>query len=445
MPPTEIEEVITILLAAVESERLVIVSGAGLSMPEPSDLPSARELAAHCANKHAMVSGDVLSDELREDIEAQAQYFRERAQLESYFLERLVDWKPFFGEPNEGHYAIADLLLCRAADLSVSANVDTLVERAAEELGETDFEACIRGSEAAVPRHYQPLLKIHGCARRGRRDTLWCREQLQEPEWQARILDTARWLTGRLSERDLVFVGYWTDWAYLNEVLAQVIENGRPRSVTLIDPSPPEALRAKAPDLWNWAHRDGIAFHHLQIPGTEFLQKLRHRFSYLLLKRIAAVGAEAFERNTSSPCPSFPILDSSSNEDLYDLRRDWSGVRRDQVTRRRDAEPSDELLSKTLCDLLAAGAITDGALFITNGRRVRLFQASGRMLYTVKAELSGDTTSFDAPEVTVCVGAYDDGGVPENLVRSGRGSTIIRPGISGEWCTHEKANDILGI
>jgi hypothetical protein len=439
------EEIFNIVLAAIAARRLVLFTGAGLSMPAPSNLPLARALAVQCADKHEMLTDQLLGADVRDNIEAQARLFHERGQLQSYFLERLVDWRPFNGQPNAGHYAIADLLLCGAADLSVSANVDALVELAAEALGEVQFVSCILGSEAAVPRHYQPLLKIHGCIRRGVASTLWCKEQLAEAEWVSRIDDSVTWLAGNLTQRDIVFIGYWTDWAYLNEVLNRVLSDKTPRSVTLVDPSPPEVLEAKAPDLWLWAHRNGIAFHHLQLSGSEFLEELRRRFSRILLKRIAAVGRTAFATSSGSICPAFPSLDSCSTEDLYDLRRDWSGVRRDETTARNDSDSSDELLGKVFYDLVAVGGVLDGNAIMVAGKRVRIFQASGRMLYSVKTQLTGDVTSFNAPEVTVCVGAHDDGGVPADIVRADRGSTIIRPGISGDWCTHETAYALLGV
>jgi NAD-dependent SIR2 family protein deacetylase len=439
------DDVFEILLAAIAARRLVMFTGAGLSMAAPSSLPSARALAAHCAEKHEALTGRQLGVELRDDIEGQARYFRERGKLENYFLQTLVDWGPFSGEPNPGHYAVADFLLCGAAALSISANVDTLVERAAEILGIGQFESSISGSEAAIPRRYNPLIKLHGCIRRGPANTLWCREQLSEPEWAARIEDSVTWLAGHLIQRDIIFVGYWTDWAYLNEVLNRVLSDRTPRSVTVVDPSPPDVLEDKAPALWAWAHREGIVFNHVQLSGSVFLEELRVRFSKLVLKRIAAVGKPAFTRSAGVPSPAFPELGSSSTADLYDLRRDWSGVRRDAVTTRIDEEPDDELLGKLFYDLIAAGAAVEGAALLLRGRRVRLFRASGRMIYSVKRLLAGDVAPFDSPEVTICVGAYEDGNVPPDIVRAGRPSTIIRPGISGEWGTHDDAHTMLGL
>ncbi len=378
------------------------------------------------------------------DIEALARFFHARGQLQSYFLSKLVDWEAFTGEPNAGHFAIADFLLCSAVDISVTANVDILVERAVEGLGNTTFLSSVDGSSAAIPREHQPLLKIHGCYRRGPEHTLWCKEQLSEPEWRDRLEDSARWLSGRLAQRDVVFVGYWTDWAYLNEVLNLVLRDESPRSVVLVAPDPSDVMEEKARDLWNWAHRPGIAFTHVQASGTDFLDELRRRFSTALLRRIVAVGREAYTATAGHDAPAFPNVADLETQDLYDLRRDWSGVARTAVTRRRDPEPADQSLGCVFLEMLAAGATLDGSLLQLNGRRIRLVQGAGRMLYDLKEQL-GEMSPFDAPEVTVCVGAFDDGGAAAHIIRPTRRSTVIRPGVTGEWCTETRARDLLGM
>jgi hypothetical protein len=439
------EDVFSLLLASIEANRLVVFSGAGLSMPQPSNLPSARVLAEQCAARHAELTGECMNETTRSNVEAQAAHFRSRAQLESYFIRKLVDWGPFAGAPNLGHVAIADFLLCGALDLSITTNFDILVELAAEGLGHPAMEAAVNGIEAASPSEQQPLLKLHGCMRRDREKTLWCSEQLTEPEWRQRFEQSIQWLGGRLLQKDLVFVGYWTDWNYLNDALAAILGAQVPRSVILVDPSSAEALEAKAPSLWAWAHRPEVRFQHVQRSGSDFLDELRYRLSYLLLRRIANAGASAFKQLREEPCPEFPILSASSTDDLYDLRRDWSGVRRDRVSRKRAAATSDEVLGKTFYELLALGATIDGSTLRVAGKSVRLIQGAGRMLYALKAELAGDMSPLNSPDVTICAGSDDDGGVPYDIVRAGRPSSIIRPGVSGEWCTHVDALDRLGV
>jgi hypothetical protein len=57
------------LLASIHSNRLVILCGAGLSMAPPSNLPSAARLAQNCADRYHEITGQLLDDDLRTDLE----------------------------------------------------------------------------------------------------------------------------------------------------------------------------------------------------------------------------------------------------------------------------------------------------------------------------------------------------------------------------------------
>jgi NAD-dependent SIR2 family protein deacetylase len=438
------EEVLEDILSAIAAHRLVVFAGAGLSIPKPSNLPTARQLAIDCAEKHYRNTGTLLDESVRTNLEALAVYFLEREKLESYFVPILIDWKAFSGEPNPAHYAVADFLLAGITELTVTTNVDALIEIAAEGLGADDFESSLSGSEASEYHVHRPLLKLHGCVRRDRRKTLWCPEQLATPAWSETIENSAQWLGGSLMERDLVFVGYWTDWDYLTEVLERAISYGRPRSVTVVDISEADELKRKAAALWQWAHRDGIVFRHLQMSGSDFLDELRSRFSRLLLHRICDTGRRAFEIETSGETPSFPTLLHLGSSDLYNLRRDWTGSRRDRPTTRSESLASDEQLGKVVYRILAAGGSFDRDTLVLGDRRIRLIQTPGRMLYSVKAEFEGDVAPSNATEVTVCVGANDDGGVATNVVRGNR-SSVVRPGNLGQWYCTTDALTLLGL
>jgi hypothetical protein len=433
------EEVLIDVLSAIKSHRLVLFTGAGLSIPAPSSVPTAPSLAHACAERHLLNTQEPLSEEQQTNLEGLAELFLTRGKLETYFLRSLVDWRPFLGEPNPAHFAVADFLLAGVAQLAVSTNFDALVEIAATRLGASTFENSLSGTEAAEHHEHMPLLKLHGCAQRNRNKTLWCRQQLGDAYWEGIIDSSARWLAGNLMERDIVFVGYWTEWDYLIEVLERAIQYGNPRSVTVVDISTEAELQSKAPALWNWAHRENIVFRHLQVSGAEFLDELRRRFSILLLQAIAATGREAFEATRVEDARSvLPVFAQSTSEDLYNLRRDWTGSRRDAPATRRDAAPSDEQLGKLVYQLVAEGATLEGDLLHLKGKRLRVLHASGRLMYAIKRDFEGDMTPSGAPELTICVGAEDDGGVATNIVRGER-STIVRPGVLGEWCSPEQA------
>jgi NAD-dependent SIR2 family protein deacetylase len=424
------------LLSAIAAERLVIFTGAGLSIPAPSCVPSAASLAQMCARAYEEDTGATLGPTLLADIEAQARFFHGRGQLLSYLLGKLIPKAVFAGEPNDGHFAVADFLLCHAIDLSITTNIDILVERAADQLGCREFLSAVRGSDAGIPRAHKPLLKIHGCYRYGPEHTLWCHEQLVDPEWKNRLTDTGQWLSGQLAQRDVVFIGYWTDWAYLNEVLDGILAAETPLSVTLVDPATSAELVAKAPVLWNWAHRDGITFAHVQASGTDFLKELRRRFSIALLKRIASTGKDAYQDATTMPVPAFPSFDSVTVEELYDLRRDWSGVGRMEVTPRRSAEVSDEILGRVFFELVALGGHFDRSTLKVGKKRVRLVNGAGRMLYRLQIDIGG-TAPYDDPDITVCAGAVEDGGAATHVIRPRRSSTVVRPGTTGIWCNEQ--------
>lgn len=433
------------LLAAIVARRLVIFTGAGLSMPAPTFLPSARVLAREAARRHEAKTGEILDESVREDIEAQARRFYANKQLQTYFLPNLIDWTGFAGEPNAGHYAVADLLLSHALAINVTTNVDVLVEKAAETLGYERLHVAISGSQAAVARPHPPFLKIHGCVRVDPADTLWCREQLAEPPWNMRIEQSAQWLAGGLMQKDLIFVGFWSDWPYLNEVLKRVLVDQTPRSVTLVDPSDGAVLAAKAKDLWDWAQGPNIEFEHVQMSGSDFLAELRLRYSRLLLQQIAAQGEQVFQERTGAPPPAFPDMSMCSVDQLYDLRRDWSGVSRRSAVLRREPQSADELLGGFFYELVSAGAVFAGNLIEAHGERIRLVQGAGRPLYRVQEELGKGLHPADTPNVTVCVAADDDGGAAGNVLRPARRPSIVRGSLGGEWYSHVRARAHLGL
>src|SRR5438876_11066314 len=98
------------LLASIAADRLVLMCGAGLSMAEPSRLPSALSVARTCFDRYQGLHPDI-PPALRDNLEALADYFVDRATLQSVFIRRLVPWDTLVSAPNEGHEAVADLLL----------------------------------------------------------------------------------------------------------------------------------------------------------------------------------------------------------------------------------------------------------------------------------------------------------------------------------------------
>src|SRR5215469_1606830 len=115
----------------MEANRLVLLCGAGLSIPPPSNLMSAVGVSRVCYDKYAPVA--VLSPNLRDDVDLLSGHFYRTGEFESVFLGRLVPWNELVGEPNPGHAAIADLLISGGVNAALSANFDTMIEHWASE------------------------------------------------------------------------------------------------------------------------------------------------------------------------------------------------------------------------------------------------------------------------------------------------------------------------
>ena len=170
------------------------------------------------------------------------------------------------------------------------SNYDTLIERSAWDYG-ADFQGSLDGDEAILCGARQgPLLKVHGCSQRERRSTVWAPSQLTDPVIRDRIDKSKIWMAAELRQKDLLIVGFWSDWEYLNSIVGTALEGVAPRSVTVIDPLPTHELQVKAPELWDVAHGDNVVFEHVQESAAEALDQLRRAFSISFLRQVLAAG-----------------------------------------------------------------------------------------------------------------------------------------------------------
>src|ERR1019366_1660698 len=200
--------------------------------------------------------------------------------LQGFFVSQLVNWRPFRRNPNQGHISTADLLTCGGAHSAVTTNFDSLIELGAMELGEDDFQPALDLPSANEPHLHHPLLKIHGSVE-DKHHTLWCPKQLAPPPAavtppdqviQQRLASCTTWLNANIVGKDIVFVGFWSDWAYLAPVLASALTGIRASLVVLVDPGAEAFLIAKAPELWKWA-KTATEFQHVREPGEVFLSE----------------------------------------------------------------------------------------------------------------------------------------------------------------------------
>ena len=229
-------------------------------MAPPSSLPSARRVAELCYDEYRLAVVLDLDPALRADLQGIAEYFLALNTLQTVFIEAIVPWSKFIRPPNPGHKAIADFLISRVVEASISTNYDTLIERCGVDYG-FDFQSALDGDEAIRLANRQgPLLKLHGCSNRDRLTTLWTPQQISKPPISDRLQKSENWMSTNLRQKDLLIVGFWSDWHYLNEIFSSTLSTLMPSSVTVIDQLDRQKLQQKEPYLWDAMNGYGISF-----------------------------------------------------------------------------------------------------------------------------------------------------------------------------------------
>lgn len=388
--------------------------------------------------------GTDIPQEAQQNLEKLAEYVLFNPVYRALFLDRLIDWTPFRGAPNRGHIAIADFLACQIIQIGVSTNFDELIERAAETLGEPIFEAALAGSEVSPSLPHKPLLKLHGCMRKGRYDILWCNQQLTripaEPV-ASRLESSTVWLRANLLNHDLLIVGFWTDWAYLNSILETALEGIRPTTVFLTDTATEEVLRDKAPGLWKLAIDCGDRFVRTQQSGAEFLDEFRKVYSLRFFSKVLDAATQAYQARFGQ-APQNPILpEDADTSELYELRRDLLCT--SSIIRDRAPSVTMELAGTVHLRLQSKGAVFSGPRYLLGGQLVRVINGGGQVISLVKQRFSTRQAQSGVDEVVICAGAESDGGAPSNLIRDATPPTVARPGSKSEWLTIPDAEALL--
>ena len=424
----------TRLLGSIEANGLVLLCGAGLSIPEPSRLMSAVQVSHSCYDKYLPIS--VLPPAMRDDIDQLAGHFYSTGEFESVFLGTLVPWNDLTGESNSGHAAVADLLISGAVLAALSANFDLLIEQWANRK-RVAMRGALDGQEAQnFAADGSPLVKFHGCLHIDRKKTLWTSAQLVDPTITQRISTCSDWMKLVLPGKDLVVVGFWTDWGYLNSVLASALSTGGFNSVTVVDPACGAALQAKAPTLWTTLTSGTTQFLHIQASGSDALVELQKAFSRVWLKKFYALAKPLLEAEGR---PYSPVDLDLPIEDIYDLRRDAEGTPYDRAAHTK-APPAHGASTAFLHSLLLqAHANRQGAWFEYSGKRVRIIQGAGEGINTVRERYKEPPAAIQ-PDAIVCAGALDLP-VPGHLISSGTGASVVHPVPGGgtPWLTLEQA------
>jgi hypothetical protein len=410
-------------------------------MPSPSDLPSAVKVSQICYD--ARMHFERLDPSLRDNIENLAGHFHANGNFNSVFI-HLVPWNDFAGTPNRGHAAVADLLISRGAHAALSANVDLMIERWADEY-KISMRGALSGQEAErFSVNTSPLIKFHGCMSRDREQTLWTQSQLTEAAVQARIDSCLQWMNLHLPGKDLVVVGFWTDWGYLNDVLASAFTINTANSVTVIDPSPTADLQAKAPNLWAKLSTLSNVFEHVRVSGDDALEEFRTAYSKTWARKFYALSQPLVHAVGCAVAVTDPF-DALVGEDLYNLRRDAQGVPYNRAATLKEPPQNAAQAAYVHVMLLNAGATYMGAWLLYGGQSIRVINGMGQELTAIKGKYTEPTTIAQS-DIVVCADAIDLG-VPARLIATGRGTSIIRPtpGGNARWLTLEQAQGEFGL
>ncbi|MGD0973439.1 MAG: hypothetical protein ABR866_05085 [Candidatus Korobacteraceae bacterium] len=434
------DDTITRLLGSIEANHLVLLCGAGLSIPSPSNLMSAVGVSRACYDKYQHTK--VLPPAMRDGIDQLAGHFHGTHEFDSVFIDSLVPWDDLVGEPNAGHAAVSDLLISRAADAALSANFDPLIEQWASSK-KIAMRGALDGQEAMdFTKHTSPLVKFHGCMVRGRKETLWTEAQLAEVKISQRVKACSDWMKLKLPGKDLLIIGFWTDWGYLNDVLADSLSATAFGSVTVVDPATRADLQTKAPKLWTTLTGGTATFRHLQASGADALAELRTAFSKVWLKKFYALGEPLL---TAEGKPYSPIDPAMSCEELYDCRRDAEGIPYNRAARLK--EPSHEAAQASYFHhlLIQAKATPDGAWYKHGGKRVRVIQGAGQGLNSVRDRYK-EPPALPQADIVVCAGSLDLG-APGSLIGPGVGASIVRStgGGGAQWMTLDQARGVMAI
>ncbi len=102
-----------------------------------------------------------------------------------------------------------------------------------------------------------------------------------------RITQLRAWIQARLRGRDLVFLGFWSDWAYLNSVFESSVTSIENALIVIVNPSDDTDLEAKAKGLWDWSAGARVTRRIVRKSASDFLDDLRKLMWINFLNRIS--------------------------------------------------------------------------------------------------------------------------------------------------------------
>ena len=408
-------------------------------MAAPSSIPSAAQLAEKAKAKYDATYGAERAP-LPESIEDQAQFFFKKGELATVYLRTYIDQDAFSAQPNSGHMSIADLMLIQGIMTTVSTNVDTLIETSGNMLLGHIGKGINRVGVQRLPQTKSPLLKVHGCWDEPEH-TIWTSAQILVDPAKTRIEECGQWLESRLADRDLLIVGYWSDWDYLNDVLTTALGSVNPSRVIVVDPCDSAKFENKAPALYDLGQRAREEFCHVPCSGDNFLESLRVTFSKTFVRRALHLGKDEYERKYGAE-PDATWLEPQTDDPhlLWQTRRDLEGCKPNQPAKRLN--PEDEpLVGLTLLQLQKQGAVFKNGYWCLDGRSIRVIRAPNRALHEVEADFAREVAPATTPDITIAVGA-ESYALPRNIAKATTTGSVAR-GSGGRWFSRTDALEEL--
>lgn len=308
----------------------------------------------------------------------------------------------------------------------MTTNVDTLIETASMPLLGQIGVGIDGHAVAGLTPDQSPLLKIHGCRVIDPANTVWAPGQLDADPVCGRIECSAAWLGQQLLNRDLIIIGYSTDWDYLNAVLGTALGAVNPARVLVINPAESAKFAEKAPELVTVGNRATNGFSYLKASGADFLAELRLAFSKSFVRQVISGGRDEFaDVYGEPPCP--PLLEPPDidNEQYWLMRRDLLGCLPSEPAD-RSFPPDEPLLGLTVLQLRSAGAVADGSYWKIGGQTVRVIRTPNSILHRIEAAYRNEVAPAAAPDIVIAVGA-ESMALHANIARSGGDSA--RPGL----------------
>jgi hypothetical protein len=371
--------------------------------------------------------------------------------FKNFFIQSIRNER-FLNESNVGHFVIADLLITEAVDAAISTNVDYLIETEAKGLGHSDFRAAIKVPDLGRSIDHGQLAKIHGCFQNEELETVWSDVQLNHEPFKTRISQFQSWMSTQLIDRDLLIIGYWTDWDYVNRTIKTCLAQVSPSSVTLVNPDSPSNLKDKASGLWNYIQQDNsVNFQHVRMGGNEFMEAFWKSFSEsifanLLAKVEANSSCTSYcDGKTLQSSPEEPPVEEMSRSEIYGLRRDFSGRTDDDCVREYKLDEAyHEEIGAVHSILLDRSARMNGRVYEIGDIAVRLINGRFEPMTRVQSRFKHQVPDEREVDAFVSVAITDDSPGKSDIVRDDAEAEddVVRPG-PPEWWKKEDLLDYL--